>query len=150
MSKSAEAAQDLEVTTEFVNDALSGVVEKIEDPSQNETPHARVIRLAKAKEAITEQYKKASQDLEQALQDVGVDKFIQDPESLVVYQVVRPKGRYVVFAEIDYQRSRLPGEKSGDLSNSRAEEAGFVTWETLERRRLAETKEATKAAKSKK
>src|SRR5690606_34890060 len=85
----------------------------------------RLVFFAKQREAIIEQLKAVDEELDKALAAVGLGKFVQDPETKVVYKVVRPEGRFVKFKDIDYIRTRKSVDEKGDLSMSAAMEAGF-------------------------
>lgn len=54
-----------------------------------------------------------------------MEKFVQDPETKVVYKIVKPKGTFIPYHEIGYVRTRKSLEEKGDLSMTDAEEAGF-------------------------
>jgi len=96
-----------------------GVSAKIAAPQQ------RFIELAKQKEAIVEELIKTSEALEAVMRELGLNKFVQDSATQLVYKVIVPSGRYVMFPTIDYVRTKTLEEDRGDLSFTAAEEAGF-------------------------
>lgn len=103
----------------------NGQITKQETVTGSSTPQERFLLLAKLKESVTEQYRKVSEDLEAAMKEVGLDQFVQDPETKVVYQITKPKGRYVMFSDIDYIRTRKSVDEKGELSMDKAMAAGF-------------------------
>lgn len=86
----------------------------------------RMIELAKEIEAMDDQRQAKQEELNQILQTIGLGKMAQDPSTGIVYKVVKPKGKYTFFADIDYVRTAKPEERSGSLSKKEAEEAGYV------------------------
>jgi hypothetical protein len=91
----------------------------------NISPSEAFIALAKEKETLVEALKIVNEGLEKIMGMLGEGKMVQDPETKVVYQVVKPKGTFVAFKEIDYVRTRRTLEERGDLSMEKAIEAGF-------------------------
>jgi len=88
--------------------------------------HERIIMLAKEREVLAEKAKEVSKQLEEALLVAGVsDTMFQDPETKIVYQVIKPKGTFIAFKEIDYIRTRKSVDEKGDLSMEKAMAAGF-------------------------
>lgn len=91
------------------------------------TPQEKFIKSVKELEKSYETYQKQREELEAIMKEIGVDQYIQDPETLVVYKTIVPNGTFVSFRPIDYKRTALPGERGGTvLSKKEAEEAGFV------------------------
>lgn len=81
--------------------------------------------LAKKYESLVEELKSVKDQMNAVMADIGVNKFIQDPSDMTVYQIVVPQGRFVHFDTISYIRTRKENEERGDLSLKKAEEAGF-------------------------
>jgi len=73
-------------------------------------------------------YKVLMEELEEATQKIadenGIGSYFQDDEG-VVYKVVVPSGRWVMFDTISYVRTRRGEESKGSLSVKEAKEAGF-------------------------
>ena len=86
---------------------------------------ASAIALAKLYETKAEELKNIRQDLNTLLKEIGAGTMFQDPITKCVYQVAVPKGRYVEYFDIDYNRTKLPDEDKGSLSAKAAEAAGF-------------------------
>lgn len=87
------------------------------------------IELAKRYEVMQEEMDKVRDALEVAMKELGVDKMIQDPETMMVYKVVKPKGTFMYYRDLDYKRTAAPGESGGTvLSKKEATEAGFVLY----------------------
>jgi hypothetical protein len=121
MENATVQTEKVQMTIEMVN----GEVVKQETITSSSTPEERLVFLAKQREAIIDQLKAVDEELEKALVEVGMDKMIQDPATKVVYQVVKPKGRFVQFKDIDYIRTRKAADEKGDLSMEKAMAAGF-------------------------
>jgi hypothetical protein len=59
------------------------------------------------------------------MKEIGEGTFFQDPNDMVVYKITKPKGTYVEFKEITYNRTKKLDEKKGSLSKKEAQEMGF-------------------------
>lgn len=86
---------------------------------------ARAIELAKQYENQSENLKLIREELNNVLRDIGVGEMFQDPATTTVYEVAKPKGRFVEYFDIDYNRTAVGEERSGTLSMKRAQERGF-------------------------
>lgn len=88
----------------------------------------KFLELAKRTEKLYEELKQAQEELTAEMRTMGVDKYVQDPETRAVYKIIKPNGTFVSFKDIDYKRTLLEGEKSGGtvLAKKEAEEQGFV------------------------
>lgn len=87
----------------------------------------RFLELAKETELLVEQLKVKNEEMNKVMVELGYNTYIQDPETLAVYKIVKPIGRWVEFKEIDYKRTALEGERGGaPLSKKEAEEQGFI------------------------
>lgn len=86
----------------------------------------RFLALAKEQEDLKESLNNVRIDLEVVMKEMKMDTFIQDPETYIVYQIVKPTGSFVYYKDIDYVRTKKEGEKAGSLSLKKAEEAGFT------------------------
>ena len=85
------------------------------------------LNLAKDLEAKQKEINTVREQLEAAMQALGVGTLLQDPMTGVVYKIEVPKGGFVYFKHIDYKRTALEGEKGGTvLAKKEAEEAGFI------------------------
>jgi len=115
-----------ETTVRINAEMVDGEVKIISTIKPDSSATEKLLFLAKQKEALVEQLKELNKELEVVLLEVGVDKYIQDPETLLVYKVVKPKGTFVSFKEVDYVRTKKESEERGDLSVKEAKAAGFV------------------------
>ena len=115
-----------ETTVRINAEMVDGEVKIISTIKPDSSATEKLLFLAKQKEAVVEQLKELNKELEVVLLEVGVDKYIQDPETLLVYKVVKPKGTFVSFKEVDYVRTKKESEERGDLSVKEAKAAGFV------------------------
>jgi hypothetical protein len=86
----------------------------------------KFLELSKRYEALTEEMKQVKLEMQETMAEIKVGTFLQDPETMLVYQIVVPKGKYMYFDTIDYIRTKKSDEKMGELSMKKAEEAGFV------------------------
>lgn len=94
------------------------------------------IALAKKYEEAVSNLNAVREELNTVLTELGVGTYAQDPETTAVYKVIKPKGTYTYFRDIDYNRTLLEGEKGGSpLAKSDAEAAGF----TLKKKEKKET-----------
>jgi len=91
------------------------------------TKEETFIKLAKEYETQKDLLDTIREELEVAANDLGVDRYAQDPETGAVYKVIRPEGTFVSYRAIGFKRTALEGERGGTvLSKKEAEEAGFV------------------------
>jgi len=90
---------------------------------------SKFLELAKKFEKLQEEMNKTREDLEGEMINIGLEKYIQDPDTLAVYKIIVPTGTFVSFRQIDYKRTNLDGEKGGGpsvLAKKEAEEKGFI------------------------
>jgi len=85
----------------------------------------KCLEIIKKYEDLKDQMKKARLELNQALTEIGVGSYFQDPESKIVVKVVEPTGTFIEFHKISYERTSKPTEKRGSLSKKEATEQGF-------------------------
>ncbi len=85
----------------------------------------KFLELAKEYEKAKEAYKSVSEKLTESMNQLKVGTYLQDPETLAVYKIVKPEGHYVVYRELDFHRTSIGDEKRGSLSKKEATEAGF-------------------------
>jgi len=57
-------------------------------------------------------------------EEIGINSYFQDDEG-VVYKVIVPAGKWMVFDHIGYVRTKRGDEAKGSLSAKEAKEAGF-------------------------
>jgi hypothetical protein len=123
MDKSAPESLDVRVHVRAT--MINNEIKNVAVTTSADSPEKRFIALSKMKEDLNEQYKKLNEDLEAVMEQLGEGKMFQDPETMLVYQIVKPKGKYVMFSDLDYVRTKTLEEDKGDLSFAKAEEAGF-------------------------
>lgn len=86
----------------------------------------RFVELAKKMEAQQKELNATRDALTAVMTELGIDTYVQDPETLAVYKIVEPNGTFTYYRKIDYKRTALEGERGGTvLSKKEAEEAGF-------------------------
>jgi hypothetical protein len=85
----------------------------------------RFVELEKRKVEVKKYFEELNAALEEVVKEIGVDQFFQDSDG-IVYKTVIPKGTFVEYKTIGYNRTRREGEAKGDLSMKEAREAGFV------------------------
>jgi len=86
----------------------------------------RFLALAAAYERNKKDQELLREQLEAEMIQLGVGTFIQDPDSGTVYKIVKPRGTFMYYRDIEYVRTAQEGERAGTLSKKEAEEAGFV------------------------
>lgn len=89
---------------------------------------SKFLELAKKSEKLLEELKKTQEELDTEMKLIGLEKYIQDPDTLAVYKIIEPNGTFISFKKIDYKRTNLEGEKGGGpsvLAKKEAEELGF-------------------------
>lgn len=86
---------------------------------------ARFVELERQLETV----KKFKEELNGALQavadEIGVDSYFQADDG-IVYKVVVPKGQWVEFRTVGFERTKRNGEAKGSLSVKEAREQGFT------------------------
>lgn len=85
----------------------------------------KFIEVSKKVESLKNELKDLNAEVENLLTIIGVGKAFQDPEDGTVFEVVTPKGTFVSFKTVDYERTKRVGETRGTLSMARAKELGF-------------------------
>lgn len=85
----------------------------------------KFIEISKKAESLKAELKELNAQMDELLSSIGVGKAFQDPEDSTVFEVVVPKGTFVNFKTIDYERTKRQGEARGNLSLTRAKELGF-------------------------
>lgn len=84
------------------------------------------LNLVNEYEETKERLSELSEELKLTLAKYALGTYVQDPDSGVVYKIVKPNGTFVYYKEIDYVRTVKEGEERGTLSKKEAEGAGFV------------------------
>jgi hypothetical protein len=87
---------------------------------------AKFLELAKYYEQLKEKIDEVRTEMDGVMRDLGIGTTFQDPDTLTVYRVVKPQGRFVYYHELDYVRTAQEGERAGSLSKKEAEGLGFV------------------------
>lgn len=85
----------------------------------------KLIEVSKKVEGLKNELKELGTEVEGLLTTIGVGKAFQDPEDGTVFEIVAPKGTFVSFKTVDYERTKRAGEARGTLSMARAKELGF-------------------------
>lgn len=94
---------------------------------EKEQKSKEFLELAKQFEKASDEFNALRERLITAMIRLGVDQYVQDPETKAVYKIIKPAGTFVPFREIDYKRTALEGERGGTvLSKKEATEAGFI------------------------
>lgn len=89
------------------------------------TEQQRFLDAAKKYEEVVDQLKAAREELDLAMQGLGLNTFVQCPDTKIVFQVVKPNGTFMYYRDLDYIRTKKEGERAGTLSIKKAQEAGF-------------------------
>lgn len=83
------------------------------------------LEAAKTVEKMKEDMENAYERLNTTMKELGIDTYVQDPETNLVYKITKPKGKFITFSDIDYVRTAKEGERAGTLSKKEATEKGF-------------------------
>jgi hypothetical protein len=87
----------------------------------------RFFDLAVRQEQLIEELKKNREEIEVVMTQLGLNTYHQDPQTLLVYKIEKPKGTFTYYRDIDFKRTAKPGEKGGTvLAKSEAEAQGFL------------------------
>ena len=92
----------------------------------SETNKQQFLILAKKFEALKDELKTVGDQMAIVMGDIGLGVMFQDDETGAVYRIREPKGTFVEYRKIGYQRTAMGDEASGDVSKKDAEAAGFV------------------------
>ena len=84
------------------------------------------LEVVKEYEATKNKLKELSEKLDIELESLGVGIHFQDEETGAVYEIVKPKGTFIPYKVLVYNRTKLDGEFKGSLSKKRAEELGYT------------------------
>lgn len=87
---------------------------------------AKFLGLVKEYELVKDRLELIRQELTMVLSQLELNSYFQDPVTKVVYKVVKPKGTFVSYKDIDYHRTALEGERQGSLSKKEAQEQDFI------------------------
>lgn len=87
---------------------------------------AKFVELATQIETMRDALSAKHEELEAVMKELGVDTYVQDPATLLVYKIVKPTGTFMYYRDIDYKRTAKEGERGGTvLAKKEAEEQGF-------------------------
>lgn len=89
------------------------------------TKESNFLEASKMVENLKDALEVAYNQLNAAMSDLGLDAYLQDPETKLVYKIVKPKGTFTYYRDIDYVRTAKEGERAGTLSKKEAQEKGF-------------------------
>lgn len=86
----------------------------------------KFLEISKRIEVLKEEMKALYPTLEELMAELGHNTHFQDPETMLVYQIIRPKGVFVENKEFGYERTKKIGETKGSMAMKKAEELGYV------------------------
>ena len=84
------------------------------------------LTLVKEMEVKQKEMNDLREHLEAAMKELGLSKMLQDPDTGVVYKIIKPKGTFMYYKDIDYARTAIGEERAGTLSKKEAEAGGFA------------------------
>ena len=87
--------------------------------------YSKFLTLSKKYESLKAELDTVREQMTTELIKIGVGTYFQDPETMAVFKVVIPKGKFVYYENISYERTALEGETRGTLSKKEANEKGF-------------------------
>ncbi len=85
----------------------------------------RIVELTKQTEKLSKEQQALWGELNYLLEQEGQGTMFQDEEDGTVFRVTIPRGTYIEYKQIAYERTRRNGEKKGSLSLEDAKAAGF-------------------------
>jgi hypothetical protein len=80
----------------------------------------RLVELDLKKKEIEQYYEELEQVTAAVAAEVGLNGYFEAPDG-TVYKLVKPAGRYVMFKDLDFLRTKREGEERGTLSMKEAE-----------------------------
>lgn len=88
---------------------------------------ARFIEIEKKKAEVKKYFDELQEVTEALAKEIGIGGHFQDAEG-TVYQIVVPKGTFIEYKQVGYQRTRRAAisEVKGDLSLTAARELGYI------------------------
>jgi len=86
----------------------------------------KFFETAKYYEQLKEKMDEVRASMNAEMAALGIGTYHQDPETGTVYKIVKPRGTYVEYREIGYERTAQEGEDRGTLSKKEAQGAGFT------------------------
>lgn len=81
--------------------------------------------LTRKFETLKDEIAEVEKELSSVMADLGTGTYHQDPTTMAVYKVVVPKGSFVAYKTISYERTVIGDETRGTLSKKEAQEKGF-------------------------
>jgi hypothetical protein len=105
--------------------------------SQPSTPNlseaqVRLVKLDLRKKEIEQYYEDLEKTLAQVASEVGLNGYFEAPDG-TVYKIVKPAGRYILFKDLDFLRTKREGEERGTLSMKEANDARSNGFEPIKR-----------------
>ena len=85
----------------------------------------KFLEVSKRIETLKEEMKALYPTLDELMVELGVGTHFQDPETKLVYQIVVPKGSFIEYKQVGYERTKKTGETKGSMAMKKAEELGY-------------------------
>jgi len=82
----------------------------------------RLVKLDLRKPEIEAYYQELEQTVAQVAAEIGLNGYFEAPDG-TVYKIVKPSGRFVLFKDLDFLRTKREGEERGTLSKVEADKA---------------------------
>jgi hypothetical protein len=82
----------------------------------------RLVELDLRKKEIEQYYEDLEKTLADVVAEVGLNGYFEAPDG-TVYKIVKPQGRFVLFKDLDFLRTKREGEERGSLSMKEAQAA---------------------------
>lgn len=83
------------------------------------------LAAAKEYERLKTELEDVKDQMDFHAKQIGAGTYLQDPVTLTVYKIVIPRGKFVPYESVSYERTALEGETRGTLSKKEANEKGF-------------------------
>ena len=86
----------------------------------------KFLKQVKEYEELKDKLEEVRAELTASMAEIGMNAYFQDQETDLVYKIVKPKGTFISYKDIDYVRTAKEGERQGSLSKKEAQEKGFI------------------------
>ena len=85
----------------------------------------KFIDISKQAEEMAETLKNINVLKDYLALQIGIGSHFQDPADKTVFQIIEPKGGFINYKKVAYDRTKKKGEVKGTLSVKKAKEFGY-------------------------
>lgn len=94
--------------------------------NQTKDSKQKFIELVRYYEELKDKTQQVRDELQNTMTSLGLNTYLQDPETMLVYKIVKPNGTFTYYKDIDYVRTAKDSERAGTLSKKEAEANNFT------------------------